>query len=107
MSGIRVVNTLEVKTDIGRCFIDLCVGDITALEKRDEVDVLVVSAFPGKNSREREEFLVTRASQIALITAYVVFVDFLNCMNNLPLPTTVFTFYRRCTQCRIFPFLPL
>ncbi len=47
MTGIRVVNTLEVETDIGKCFIELCIGDITALPKHDEVDVLVLSAFPG------------------------------------------------------------
>jgi hypothetical protein len=47
MAGIRVVNALEVETDIGKCFIHLCIGDITALPKRDEVDVLVLSAFPG------------------------------------------------------------
>ena len=47
MAGIRVVNALTVQTDIGTCFIELCIGDITALPKEDEVDVLVLSAFPG------------------------------------------------------------
>ena len=49
MAEIIVVNTLEVETDIGKCQIQLCVGDITSLPKEDEVDVLVLSAFPGKS----------------------------------------------------------
>ena len=49
MAGIRVVNALTVQTDIGKCFIELCIGDITALPKQDEVDVLVLSAFSGNS----------------------------------------------------------
>ena len=49
MAGIRVVNALTVQTDICKCFIELCIGDITALPKQDEVDVLVLSAFPGNS----------------------------------------------------------
>ena len=47
-NGILIADTLIVKSDIGECQIQLCVGDITALPREDAVDVLVISAFPGK-----------------------------------------------------------
>ena len=38
-----------LNTEIGVCKIQLCIGDITKLPKEESVDVLVVSAFPGKH----------------------------------------------------------
>ena len=50
MSSMTLVvhDTLTLTTDNGESKIQLCIGDITKLPKQDEVDVLVVSAFPGK-----------------------------------------------------------
>ena len=49
MADIRVVDRINVTSEIGECDIHLCVGDITKLQNRDKlkVDVLVISAFPG------------------------------------------------------------
>ena len=44
---IRVDDRINVTSEIGECDIHLCVGDITKLQNRDKVDVLVISAFPG------------------------------------------------------------
>ena len=46
MAGLIVDSTLEVETQHGLCKIELCLGSITQLQ--DPVDVLVISAFPGK-----------------------------------------------------------
>lgn len=46
-AGLITQNTLRLRTEIGICQIELCVGDITQLQRKDKVDVLVVSAFPG------------------------------------------------------------
>ena len=46
--ALVVHDTLTLTTDNGESKIQLCIGDITKLPKQDEVDVLVVSAFPGK-----------------------------------------------------------
>lgn len=46
-SSLIVHDALHLKTDIGTCQIELCVGDITKLRREDKVDVVVVSAFPG------------------------------------------------------------
>ena len=48
MAGILIADTLKVESDIGECQIQLCVGDITTLPKEDGVDILVISAFPGR-----------------------------------------------------------
>ena len=48
MAGIIVQNSLKVLTQNGECQIDLCIGDITLLDHKDKVDVVVVSAFRGK-----------------------------------------------------------
>ena len=47
MADIRVADRIHVTSEIGECDIHLCVGDITKLQNRDKVDVLVISAFPG------------------------------------------------------------
>ena len=49
MAALIVHDTLSLTTDNGVSKIQLCIGDITELPKKDEVDVLVVSAFPGKH----------------------------------------------------------
>ena len=46
--ALVVHDTLTLTTENGESKIQLCIGDITKLPKQDEVDVLVVSAFPGK-----------------------------------------------------------
>ena len=38
---------IEVDTSHGACEIQLYFGSVTKLERKDKVDVLVVSAFPG------------------------------------------------------------
>ena len=45
--GLVVKDRLEVPTDNGVCEIHLTYGSVTKLPKEDEVDVLVVSAFPS------------------------------------------------------------
>ncbi|XP_068703080.1 uncharacterized protein [Montipora foliosa] len=50
MAALVVHDTLSLTTDNGVSKIQLCIGDITKLAKEDEVDVLVVSAFPGDYS---------------------------------------------------------
>ena len=45
-----MVDKLSVATDIGECCIELCVGDVTKLQREQAVDVLVVSAFSGINN---------------------------------------------------------
>ena len=47
-SGLVVANSIKVLTQNGECQIDLCLGDITKLKKKDKVDVICVSAFRGK-----------------------------------------------------------
>ena len=47
MADIRVADRINVTSEIGECDIHLCVGDITKLQNKDKVDVLVISAFPG------------------------------------------------------------
>ena len=41
------MDKIEVPTSHGPCEIQLTYGSVTKLEREDEVDVLVVSAFPG------------------------------------------------------------
>ena len=38
---------IDVLTDHGSCEIHLSYGSVTKLSKKEEMDVLVVSAFPG------------------------------------------------------------
>ena len=47
LKSLSVVDRLEVYTSNGECEIQLCFGSVTKLEKKEKVDVLVVSAFPG------------------------------------------------------------
>ncbi|XP_077977077.1 uncharacterized protein LOC144432686 [Glandiceps talaboti] len=47
MSALYTEDSIRVQTQTGECRIDLCFGDITKLQKKDEVDVLLLSAFPG------------------------------------------------------------
>ncbi|XP_072027087.1 uncharacterized protein [Amphiura filiformis] len=49
-SGLLVHNSLEVNTNHGNCRIELCIGDITKLPVSDQVDVVLVSAFPWNYS---------------------------------------------------------
>lgn len=46
--GLITKDILEVSTDHGPCEIQLTYGSVTSLSKENEVDVLVVSAFPSK-----------------------------------------------------------
>ena len=39
---------IKVETHHGTCDIELMFGSVTKLSKEDEVDVLVVSAYPGR-----------------------------------------------------------
>jgi hypothetical protein len=48
MAGIVVSDTIKVTSEIGESQIQICIGDIIKLPKEEKVDVLVVSAFPGK-----------------------------------------------------------
>eukprot|EP00794_Sanderia_malayensis_P007284 gene7284-8097_t len=45
--GLINKEKIQVKTENGQCEIDFVYGSVTKLEKKDEVDVLVVSAFPN------------------------------------------------------------
>ena len=46
--ALIIHDALTLTTENGESKIQLCIGDITKLPKQDEVDVLIVSAFPGK-----------------------------------------------------------
>lgn len=46
--SLIIHDTLSLTAENGVSKIQLCIGDITKLPKEDKVDVLVVSAFPGK-----------------------------------------------------------
>eukprot|EP00795_Rhopilema_esculentum_P000773 gene772-10502_t len=46
LKSLAVVDRLEVDTSHGECEIQLCFGSVTKLEKKEKVDVLMVSAFP-------------------------------------------------------------
>ena len=48
MAGIVVSDTIKVTSEIGESQIQICIGDIIKLSKEEKVDVLVISAFPGK-----------------------------------------------------------
>ena len=47
LNSLQLRNEIEVDTSHGRCEIQLYFGSVTKLERKDKVDVLVVSAFPG------------------------------------------------------------
>ena len=46
--GLLTKDEIEVATSNGPCKIQLAYGSVTSLPKEEEVDVLVVSAFPSK-----------------------------------------------------------
>ena len=46
--SLIIHDTLSLTTETGVSKIQLCIGDITKLPREEKVDVLVVSAFPGK-----------------------------------------------------------
>eukprot|EP00106_Octopus_bimaculoides_P001033 XP_014768475.1 PREDICTED: uncharacterized protein LOC106867918 [Octopus bimaculoides] len=48
--GLKTVETLSLPTIQGPCTIELLLGDITSLEMKDKVDLLIVSAFPNNYS---------------------------------------------------------
>lgn len=48
MAELILKDSIEIDGESGRCNIDLCFGDITKLQKKNRVDVILVSAFPGK-----------------------------------------------------------
>ncbi len=48
MADLMLVNKIEVPTSHGLCEIHLNFGSVTKLAKKDKVDVLVISAFPGR-----------------------------------------------------------
>ncbi|XP_027053931.1 uncharacterized protein LOC113681070 [Pocillopora damicornis] len=48
--SLIVHDTISLTTSSGVSSIQLCIGDITKLSKEEQVDVLVVSAFPGDYS---------------------------------------------------------
>ena len=48
--SLIIHDTISLTTASGVSRIQLCIGDITKLSKEEEVDVLVVSAFPGEVS---------------------------------------------------------
>ena len=61
--SLIVHDTISLTTSSGVSSIQLCIGDITKLSKEEQVDVLVVSAFPGevrckqrRSTRPLEEF---------------------------------------------------
>ena len=47
MAEFVVHDTLKVLTQNGECCIELCLGDITKLKRKDKVDVIMVSSFRG------------------------------------------------------------
>ncbi|XP_038064139.1 uncharacterized protein LOC119734684 [Patiria miniata] len=47
MDGFLVKDSLTVLTQNGECQIQLCLGDITRLKRKDKVDVILISAFRG------------------------------------------------------------
>lgn len=47
--SLIVHDTISLTTSSGVSSIQLCIGDITKLSKEEQVDVLVVSAFPGED----------------------------------------------------------
>ena len=49
--ALVLASSITVHTNTGDKVIQLLVGDITKLAKEDEVDVLVISAFPGRSVR--------------------------------------------------------
>ena len=66
--SLIVHDTISLTTSSGVSSIQLCIGDITKLSKEEQVDVLVVSAFPGevrckqrRSTRPQEEFRRFRA----------------------------------------------
>ena len=46
--SLIIHDTITLTTVSGVSKIQLCIGDITKLPKEEQVDVLVVSAFPGE-----------------------------------------------------------
>ena len=49
MTEFVVKDTIVINTQsCGECYIDLCLGDITRLDKKDKVDVICVSVFGSK-----------------------------------------------------------
>ena len=46
--SLIVANKIYVMTPNGEREIQLCLGDISKLAKEDSVDVIMISAFPGK-----------------------------------------------------------
>ena len=48
MASLSLKEKIAVETKHGLCEIHLTFGSITKLERKDKVDVLVVSAFPGR-----------------------------------------------------------
>ncbi|XP_065058675.1 uncharacterized protein LOC135686383 isoform X2 [Rhopilema esculentum] len=50
MAALLLKEKIQVETNHGPCEIHLNFGSITKLDKKDKVDVLVVSAFPGDYS---------------------------------------------------------
>jgi len=50
LNSLQLRNEIEVDTSHGRCEIQLYFGSVTKLERKDKVDVLVVSAFPDDYS---------------------------------------------------------
>ncbi|XP_072037364.1 uncharacterized protein [Amphiura filiformis] len=60
MSGFLVQDSIRVLTQNGECQIDLCLGDITKLKRKDKVDVIVVSAFTN-------DYVPTRTSVIGAL----------------------------------------
>ncbi len=45
--GLPIKDRIEVPTNNGPCEIHLVYGSVTELQKEDEVDVLVISAYPS------------------------------------------------------------
>ena len=49
MAGLIEASKFSVPTNKGESVIRILIGDLTKLPREDEVDVLVISAFPGKS----------------------------------------------------------